>query len=183
MRSSMVVLTTALVCFAVGSMVHINASQAAPRQASAPQEDVLPALLVEVRGLRAAMEQMASAGPRVQLALGRVQLQEQRVNNLLRRLEESRGRLAETQRNYDRMQQELQNIAAAIREPRPDGPSPDQLQGQQRASQQELERLAGDIQRMTAETTTLDADLAAEQGRWIDLNQRMETLEQSLVRK
>ena len=41
--------------------------------------DTLAALMVEVRGLRAAMEQMASAGPRVQLGLGRVQLQEQRI--------------------------------------------------------------------------------------------------------
>ena len=36
-----------------------------------PPPDVLSALLIEVRGLREAMEQMASAGPRVQLALGR----------------------------------------------------------------------------------------------------------------
>lgn len=39
------------------------------QQATTPP-DVLVGLLVEVRGLRAAMEQMASAGPRVQLALG-----------------------------------------------------------------------------------------------------------------
>ena len=37
-------------------------------------QDTLAALLVEVRGLRAAMEQMASAGPRVQLAFGRLQM-------------------------------------------------------------------------------------------------------------
>ena len=49
--------------------------------------DVLPALLTEVRGLRAAMEKMAAAGPRVQLALGRVQLQEQRISNAIRRLD------------------------------------------------------------------------------------------------
>jgi hypothetical protein len=29
----------------------------------------------------------------------------------------------------------------------------------------------------------MDADLATEQGRWIELNQRMEALEQSLVRR
>ena len=38
--------------------------------------DIMPALLQEVRGLRVAMEQMTSAGARVQLALGRLQLQE-----------------------------------------------------------------------------------------------------------
>src|SRR3954451_5286596 len=50
--------------------------------------DVLPTLLIEVRDLRGAMEEMAAAGPRVQLALGRVQLQEQRINTLIRRLDE-----------------------------------------------------------------------------------------------
>ena len=43
--------------------------------------DVLTALLIEVRGLRAAMEQAAFAGPSVDLLLGRVQLQEQRISN------------------------------------------------------------------------------------------------------
>ena len=52
------------------------------------------ALLTEVRGLRHAMEQMAAAGPRVQLALGRLQLQEQRVNTLVRRLETVRDALS-----------------------------------------------------------------------------------------
>ena len=41
----------------------------------------MPALLTEVRGLRVAMEQMTSAGARVQLALGRLQLQESRLNS------------------------------------------------------------------------------------------------------
>ena len=45
----------------------------------AQQPDTTAALLVEVRGLRAALEQLASAGPRVQLMFGRLQLQEQRI--------------------------------------------------------------------------------------------------------
>ncbi len=42
-----------------------------------PNQDTLGALLVEVRGLRSAIEQMASVGPSIQLAMGRLQLQEQ----------------------------------------------------------------------------------------------------------
>ena len=49
-----------------------------------------PGLLTEVRGLRQAMEQMAASGPRVQLALGRLQLQEQRVNTMIRRRDAAR---------------------------------------------------------------------------------------------
>ena len=40
----------------------------------------MPELLAEVRGLRAAIEQMTSSASRVQLALGRLQLQEPRLN-------------------------------------------------------------------------------------------------------
>lgn len=163
--------------------VSTSASQSTARQSAAPHEDVLPALLTEVRGLRAAMEQMASAGPRVQLALGRVQLQEQRVNNLLRRVEDGRTHLAETQRKYDQMQQELRGIEGMIRDPRPEGPPVAELQNMQRGTEREVARLAADVQRLTAESAAMDVDLATEQGRWMDLNQRMEALEQSLVRK
>jgi chromosome segregation ATPase len=166
-------------CLAVST----SASQSTARQSGTPQEDVLPALLVEVRGLRAAMEQMASAGPRVQLALGRVQLQEQRVNNLMRRAEEARSHLGEAQRAYEQAQQRLRGIQDAIRDPNPQGPGVAELQGAQRETEREVGRLAAEIQRLTADSATIDADLATEQGRWIDLNQRMEALEQSLVRR
>jgi chromosome segregation ATPase len=183
MKYSAVVLTLGLLIVAIGSAERINASQGAGRQGAGPQEDVLPALLVEVRGLRAAMEQMASAGPRVQLALGRVQLQEQRVNTLMRRLEDSRGHLAETQRKYEQVQQQLRGIEEMIRQPRPDGPPLAALQAEQRDSERELARLVAEVQRITTETSVMEGDLATEQGRWIELNQRMEALEQSLVRR
>src|SRR6476661_11141234 len=68
-------------------------------QAPQPGPDVLPALLEEVRGLRAAMEQMASAGPRIQLFTSRLQLQETRINNMIRRLDTVRDSLAEAQKH------------------------------------------------------------------------------------
>src|SRR5687768_1218085 len=86
-----------LVCAAVVCSTGLVASMAA--QGVRPQEpDVLSALLAEVRGLRQAMEQMATAGPRVQLALGRLQLQEQRVNTMIRRLETVREAVAKAER-------------------------------------------------------------------------------------
>ena len=71
------------------------------------QPGILPSLLVEVRGLRAAIEQMASAGPRVQLALGRLQLQEQRLNTLIVKLDGIRDRLAANQRQATQRQQQM----------------------------------------------------------------------------
>src|SRR5262245_50764521 len=63
-------------------------------QTPAPAGDpTIQALLGEVRALRVAMEQMASAGPRIQLFTARLQLQETRVNNMIRRLDDVRDRL------------------------------------------------------------------------------------------
>ena len=75
----------------------LGASSAAPRPPDA-NESAVVRLLVEVKGLRAAMEQMASAGPRVQLFASRLQLQETRINNMLRRLDTVRDRIGEAQR-------------------------------------------------------------------------------------
>jgi hypothetical protein len=78
---------------AAGVSLAVGAEQRAP--------DVLTALLTEVRGLRAVLEQMATAGPRVQLALGRLQLQEQRIGNQVRRLDSVRAGLLAAQRELE----------------------------------------------------------------------------------
>src|SRR5690349_1003186 len=88
---------------------------------TAPSEDIMPALLAEVRGLRAAMEQMAAAGPRVQLALGRLQLQEQRVNNAIKRQDEVRGKLTALQLQAGAQQDRLAEAEAALRVANPTG--------------------------------------------------------------
>src|SRR3954471_17631163 len=74
----------------------------------AQQPDVLPALLAEVKGLRAAMEQMSSAGPRVQLSVGRLQLQEGRIAGMIRRLDTVRDNLAAARREADHARGALQ---------------------------------------------------------------------------
>ena len=72
-----------------------------PTAAQAPRnEDVLPALLTEVRGLRAAMEQLASANAQSQLLVGRLQLQETRMNGMIRRLDTVRDNLAAAEREW-----------------------------------------------------------------------------------
>src|SRR4051812_2411005 len=128
MRRGLVVLSLTLLGGIVGLAAGTGASGAAdqPRPAGA-QADVLPALLVEVRGLRAAMEQMAAAGPRVQLALGRVQLQEQRINNLIRRLDEVRVTVTAAQNSYNHLRQASQEIDNALRNPGADGPPVEEL--------------------------------------------------------
>jgi chromosome segregation ATPase len=184
MKRSVAVLALTLAALAIGLAVRTPAF--APgvqvRQAAPPAEtDVLPALLTEVRGLRAAMEKMASAGPRVQLALGRVQLQEQRISTLIRRLDELRTAVGQAQGEYDNGQEALRGIEGALRNPRPDGPPIEELKLQQEEMPRRIAQALTKLQRATADEAAMAADLATEQARWTDLNQRMEALESTLA--
>src|SRR4029079_1949248 len=71
---------------------------------------VLPALLVEVKGLRAAMEQMASATAQSQLLIGRLQLQETRMSGMIRRLDTVRDSLASAEQSYNQLHGSLQML-------------------------------------------------------------------------
>jgi chromosome segregation ATPase len=159
----------------VGSTV--GRAQSAPP----PSGDVLPALLVEVRGLRAAIEQMASAGARVQLTLGRLQLQEQRINTMLRRLETVRGEGAAVSRDHDRLAEQLKALTDGVPDRSPEGRRQAELEIQ--AVKQELSRLGAALQKHVAEEAFLNQEIGGEQARWTEFNQRLEELERSLTRK
>ena len=180
MRRKIGVLTLVLVAAGAGFGVRARAAAQATR---ATDRDVLPALLIEVRGLRAAMEQMASAGPQVQLALGRLQLQEQRVNNLLRRIENVQNELATALRESDGARQRFTRTIDVLKS----GRLPAEEQRQEESILPELkatqERALANVQRLQAEESGLTQDLATEQGRWTDINQRLEELERALTRK
>jgi hypothetical protein len=151
-------------------------------QVTAPKnEDVLPALLAEVRGLRAAMEQMASVGPRVQLFVSRLQLQEARMNTMIRRLDSVRENLASEQRESDNAQEAQKRMETALAS----GTEPARDELAQRLAQ--LKRDVADhkaaVVRLIAEEAQLTQDLAVEQGRWTDINQRLDELERALSKR
>jgi hypothetical protein len=145
------------------------------------QDGILPALLVEVRGLRAAMEQMAAAGPRVQLALGRLQLQEQRLNTLVMKLDQTREKLAMFQRQAAQHQLQLTQIEAAIKDA-------SNVEDREQANhmlvivKSEITNSQAEVQRLTVEEASTAAEIASEQNRWSEFNQRLEELERALGR-
>src|SRR5437763_8879624 len=111
-RLAIPVLVAALLC--AGGVARLVAFSPPPQLPAAAAADVLPALLVEVRGLRAAMEQMASAGPRIQLSVARLQLQEGRINTMLRRLEGVHDSLSTAQRELAELTDGLARIDARM---------------------------------------------------------------------
>lgn len=162
----------------MGVLAHAGQAVPAPKN-----EDVLPALLVEVRGLRAAMEQMASAGPRIQLFVSRLQLQEARMNTMIRRLDAVRESLASGQRELANAQDQQTRFEASLASDRATA-------GQREELLQMLPRVKRDVAdhraavaRLTAEEGQLTQDLAVEQGRWTDINQRLDELERALINR
>ena len=167
----------------------LRAQTAAPR--GSESADIMPALLEEVRGLRTALEQMTSAGPRVQLALGRLQLQEQRLNTAIKRFDDARTRLMDTQRQHADMQQQIAGLDLALKEPgrRVSGSSPpgetpspsiEELEEIRDDHRRQLARLNAELQRLTAEESTSATEVTNEQARWTEFNQRLEDLERAL---
>lgn len=138
--------------------------------------DVLPALLQEVKGLRAAMEQMATSNAHAQLLVGRLQLQENRMNSMIRRLDTVRDERAKAQATYDQIQGSLQMLER--------GQTPNEMPQSDRdmlgGLKHEVETAKSAVDRWTAEENQLTSDLTAEQGRWVDINQRLDELERSL---
>ena len=171
---------TFLLVLGAAAATVVAAGQARP---PAPvQTDVLGSLLIEVRGIRVATEQMASAGPRVQLALGRLQLQEQRVNTLVRRQEALRSEIAGAQREYDMAGARIRSLQRAFQES-PDPAARKQAESSIDEHQREYQRIGAELQRLQGEESALNAEISVEQSRWNDVNRRLEELERSLGRQ
>ena len=174
--------TTMRATAGVSILLALLVTGAAVSRGHAQEPSILPALLNEVKGLRAAMEHMAADGPRVQLALGRLQLQEQRLNTLVVRLDSVRQQLALSQRMVTNHQSQSGHLEAALR----NNPGPEQREDVERMMammKQEAAMAAADVQRLTAEEASLASDLASEQARWSDFNQRLEELERSMGKR
>jgi DNA repair ATPase RecN len=173
-----ILLTTILMSVAIVGVAREGRAQAT--QASAP--DVLPALLVEVRGLREAIESMASAGPRVQLALGRLQLQEQRVNTLSRRLEDIKTKIAEANGGLEQSSEQLSMFERMAKEA-PEFEKRKEIEGMLEGFKRQMTRATAEIQRLQTEEAIVAQDISTEQARWSEFNQRLEELERSLIRR
>jgi chromosome segregation ATPase len=149
-------------------------------QAQSP--DAMKELLVEVRGLRAAMEQLASAGPRVQLMFGRLQLQEQRINEQARKLDAVRGQLVKAQDEESRQRGQITRLEDFVRT----NPTSDEradIEQSLPGMRRHLATLTAETQRLQVEDANLTSLIATEQNRWTDINRALDELERALARR
>ena len=90
-RHSKLVMALTGICLAIVVSVAVAA---ASQSATAPA-DPMTTLLAEVHALRLAMEQSATVGPRIQVTLARLGIQEQRTAQLSATLDLVRRQMAE----------------------------------------------------------------------------------------
>lgn len=178
-RSHVLGTAVAVLLMVSGAAVGRNSVQAQPATTA---QDVLPALLVEVKGLRAAMEQMAGAGPRVQLSVGRLQLQEGRIAGMIRRLDTVRDNLGDARLVLDQLKG-TQKMMEGGGKPEEPGNSKEGLGPIVEGFKKQVAAAQANVNRLAAEEQQLTQDLTAEQGRWIDINQRLDELERALAKR
>jgi hypothetical protein len=142
----------------------------------------MASMIRELRGLRVAVERMSTVAPRVQLMLARLQLQEQRVNTLLRRVDAARATLQQTQREQSRLQQQMTTMETRMRtesDPKEQRALEVEILPQLKAL---LAAANEELQRAITDEAAAAQELNVEQSRWVDINQRLEELERSLLR-
>jgi len=158
------------------------------RASAAPQSagtggDVQAALLAEVRALRVAMEQMVTVAPRVQLAMGRLQLQEQRVATLVRRQQELHSSVTGTESSVDEQRRMLVQLEQTAQDTSKGPQERGNAEEQAKAIRAQMGSLETSLQQLRADEASVAQELAGEQARWNDINQRLEDLDRALVRR
>jgi chromosome segregation ATPase len=141
--------------------------------------DPMTALLAEVHGLRMAMEQSATVAPRVQLTLARLNIEEERIAQLVAQLDQVRRELSaaslESQKFSDQLPEFENGLLTA---------TDDKVRRSYEYERTELKRKLSAQVRLEQQLRTRENDtaqaLSAEQGRWIELNARLDELERQL---
>jgi hypothetical protein len=143
-------------------------------------DDSMVELVAEIRGLRMAIERSMLANSQVQLLLGRVQFQENRLALLGRNVQEARARVrdarlaqAETERQIAMNADRLNEVSA---------PEDRQaMQFQLTMLREQLKQMQANTQQLIVEETAAADALSSEQARWADFNDKLEVLERTLA--
>ncbi len=164
----------------VGGVVALATTYAVKASPQAGQPpDPMTALLAEVRGLRLAMERSASVAPRVQLTLARLTIEEQRLTVLATQLDQVRRELNAAMLQSQAFAEHIHEIEKSI-EVAPDDKT--RRQSEERLAVMKREANAHNRREQQLRTSENEAAQAVstEQGRWMDINARLDELERLL---
>ena len=154
---------------------------AAAQAGSQPAPDVLKELLVEVRGLRLAMERAATVGARIQLLVARVQMQEQRIAELSRRAVTVREELSRIDAGVAQQAMMIKQVERSVSSGQHTPEEQREMESMMEMHKQQIAITDKRRQQLMAEDASLAQQIAADQGRWSDVNGQLDELERSLT--
>jgi predicted nucleic acid-binding Zn-ribbon protein len=159
----------------------LAAAQTAPPPTPPAGPDVLRELLVEVRGLRAAMERAATVGARIQLLVARVQMQEQRIAELSRRAITVREELSRIDTGIAQHNAMIKQFERSVSSGRGNADEQREFEGMIEVHKQQMAITEKRRQELLSEDALLAQQIAADQSRWSDVNNQLDELERSLT--
>jgi len=163
---------------AVG-LVALGAAVPGQTQTAAPS--TLDALLAEVRGLRAEVHQAAGASIRTQLLVARLSLQEQRINGVAKQLTDVQTQRAAMEGPTAQFERRFQQLEELIRSP--STPPEQHRQFEQEIESMKLVRtdMRQRLQRLVSQESAFASQLAMEQSRWVEFNDRLDQIERDIA--
>jgi hypothetical protein len=153
-----------------------SAQTAKPAPAPTREADALAVLTSELRALRADIAEVSRASLKLQLLTARIQAQEQRIIYLDRQRTEAAARRLDHEQGMGAMASMFtpEMLSKVPPEQRRDL---EFMVQQQKTQRQQQEQMLNDLR---VKESDAESALSQEQGRWADLNTRLEELEKSL---
>ncbi len=152
---------------------------AAQAQTQAPATPTIEALLKEVRQLRLVLERSAQIAPRIQIAVERLKLQQEKAGRTAQQLEELRRDLDRMRSEQSKIQQRVQALESQAGQAVDPGQRRDLEEGV-KMSKLEAEQIEKTLQQMQAREGELTGQLQTEQNRLTELNDRLDQIERAL---
>jgi chromosome segregation ATPase len=152
---------------------------AARAQGPSPDPQTLQTLLAEVRQLRLAIERSNQIGPRIQIAVERLKLQQEQVARIARQLGDLRRDLDKSRTEQGKAQQRIQALDSQATQ----AADPVQRKDMEEASRElklEAEQAEKSLQQTLVREGELASQLQAEQGKLAELNDHLDQIERAL---
>jgi len=137
-------------------------------------------LLNEIRGLRADLRQTTRASTQMQLLTARLQLQEQRLAVLSNQRNDVIARLAAETRLRSDSERQVQTFQEERSRDVDVGVPRAELENLRKMFQQQFETHRDAERQLQGQQSQIESEIANEQNRWQDFNNRLDELERSL---
>jgi uncharacterized coiled-coil protein SlyX len=167
--------------FLLVSSLLVPARALAQAPSPPPQRDVLSELLAEVHGLREAMERAATIGARIQLLVARVQLQEQRIAELSRRLVAIRTELPSLDSQAAGVTASLAMFEKSANNSKMPGEEREQFEQMLQGFKSQAAGFDKRRQDLLDEESHVVQQISADQARWNDVNAQLDDIERTLA--